>query len=243
LQQVIQKSVEACNKQVEKVPEKQKGAARMGIYYGKGMILKAMEEMEALPPELLSNSEVMKIRSLGLLETGRTEEAFDISGQLEGMGQQMPNLDWRGVRTICLLMIGDYDSAVHLWDEVSMQATKSGLVNLVIHLSPQFHSERNMNWPLTELQAAGNYYYSFTNQVSSLKLNAALTLIEQGSNRKAGEVLQEILDQNPEVPERGTIAYYLTMIQQKEVDPLPPSERIPVLFAPEPGEAGKLDKK
>ena len=55
--------------------------------------------------------------------------------------------------------------------------------------------------------------------------------------------LQEILDENPEVQERGTIAYYLTMIQQEEVDPLPPSERIPVLFAPEPGEAGKPDKK
>jgi len=186
---------------------------------------------------------VMKIRALGLLEVGRTEEAYDISGQLEGLGQQMPNLDWRGVRTICLLMNGEYNSAVHLWDEVSMEATRRGMANVLFHLSPKFPTERNMNWPLTELQEAGNYFLSFTNQVSSLKLNAALTLIEQGANRKAGEVLQEILDQNPEVPERGTIAYYLTMIQQKGVDPLPPSERIPVLFAPEPGEAGKPDKK
>ncbi|MCA9098666.1 MAG: hypothetical protein KDA36_09775, partial [Planctomycetaceae bacterium] len=180
LQEVIQKSVEACNKQVEKVPEKQKGAARMSIYYGKGMILRAMEEMEAFPPELLSNPEVMKIRSLGLLETGRTEEAFDISGQLEGLGQQIPNLDWRGVRTICLLMIGDYDSAVHLWEEVSMEATRNGLVNVVIHLTPKFRLERRSSWPLMELEAGWNYYHSYMSQISTLKLNAALTLIEQG---------------------------------------------------------------
>jgi hypothetical protein len=147
------------------------------------------------------------------------------------------------VRTICLLVNGEYDRAIQLWDEVTLEATRNGFAGLLVNLTPQFMSGRPMNWPLTELQAAGNYFYSFKDQVSSLKLNAALARIEAGSNRKAGETLQEILDQNPEASERRTIAYYLSMIQQVPVDPLPPSERVPVLFAPETKEAGREDGK
>ncbi len=230
-------------KAVEKVPEEQRSLSRFGLYYQRGLVLKALEEAENFPPSAMANPDVIKLQTMSLLEAGRTEEAYEKSGQLEGAAQQNPSIDWRGVRTICLLVNGEYDRAIQLWDEVTLEATRNGFAGLLVNLTPQFMSGRPMNWPLTELQAAGNYFYSFKDQVSSLKLNAALARIEAGSNRKAGETLQEILDQNPEASERRTIAYYLSMIQQVPVDPLPPSERVPVLFAPETKEAGREDGK
>lgn len=233
LQQGIREMEEECERLAEKVPQNQLGGFRMSFFYGRGLILKAMQELEMLPPEAMSNPEIMQIRALCLLEAGRTEEAYDLSGQLEGMGPQLAAQDWRGVRTISLLTNGEYDRAIQLWEEASMEATRNKLADVLFNLSPHFVTTRPLNWPVTETEKAWNYFNFFTNQISSIKLSTALTQIEEGENRKAGETLHEILDQNPETPERRTIAYYLTMIQQTPIDPLPPSERVPVLFAPE----------
>lgn len=236
MRETVEKISQECEKGVEKAPETQKNAARMVFYYQRGLILKALEQFATIDPGLLANPEISRMHALCLLEAGRTEEAYQVSGQLAVSGQPGQGGDWRGVRTLCLLTNGEYEEAIRLWEEVSLETTRGGFANLLVNLSPKHSPNVPTNWPLNELQAAVNYFYSFTDQVSALKLNAALAQLEVGQIKDAGETLQEILDQNPESLERGTIAYYLTMIRQTPVDPLPPSERIPVLFAPEPGD-------
>lgn len=88
------------------------------------------------------------LQALSLLEAGATEQAYEISGQLEGIAQQMPNLESHRLRTICLLTNAEYERAIQLWEESSQEATRNGLLKLLANLSPSHSPNSPLNWPV-----------------------------------------------------------------------------------------------
>ena len=67
----------------------------------------------------------------------------------------------------------------------------------------------------------------------------ATAQIEVGHNDKAIEILQNLLEISPDTPLRILVSQYLIALTGEAIDPIPPSDRIPVtaeMFAPDPAE-------
>jgi predicted TPR repeat methyltransferase len=58
--------------------------------------------------------------------------------------------------------------------------------------------------------------------------------VERGQLEDAAKNLRLVLELDPENAGRPLIAFYLRQLTGEEIDELPPSESVPILFADEP---------
>ncbi|MFO1023145.1 MAG: hypothetical protein U0903_21005 [Planctomycetales bacterium] len=199
-----------------------------------GCVLKAVELLKEDTRSVNSNPELMKIYGFWLLESGQTEQAYELSGQLQVMSEQSGYQDWRGLRTVCLLINGEYDRAIQIWTDLAQQVNRTGVNGVLATLNPKYNTEAVATWPLTQISASLNYFYLIRDQICALDLNVALASLEKGESESAGKLFAGILEKNPETADRGTIATYLTLITNKPIDPFPPPNASPSSSPPNP---------
>jgi tetratricopeptide (TPR) repeat protein len=167
-----------------------------------------------------------------LLEAGRVEEANSAAEQFAEPARQAGLRDWTNTVALTCLPDANYARAAELWRESVEQTEKLGISNLLLSLPPR---PSNTPWPLGTTQVAFDFFFSIPEAIAERKLDLAMLYLEEGFANTAEETFREALAANPETPGRILTVYYINELTgTNETDYLPPSERIPMQFAPEP---------
>ena len=202
--------------------------------YQNGCVLKALGILDEDPDAVAKNPAAQLLRAILLLEAGRSEQASEILGRLEGYGQEGGFSQWRVPAAMTSLAMARYDRAIDLWrDEIDssrMQSLSSALNTLPMVNPSRF-------WPIRQTSQTSNLLYRHPLQAVSRMLDVALCQLEAGRDADATKTFQRILGRYPETPARTLIAFYLYLLTDKIIDLNPPSNRIPItpdLFVPEP---------
>ncbi len=215
----------------------QRNLDRLGIAtfaYQQGCVLLALKLLEEDLAFVASNPFAQLLQARLLMEAGRSEDAFDVLGRLEGVAEGVGMVNWRTPAALVSLARADYSRAVTLWNEQA-GILEDQSVGLLLRTLPLAESPRG--WPLNQTRAATASLIQMPNQMAELRFHSALCHIEAGRLDEAAAVLRRILAENPETPLRCLVRFYLFQLTEELIDAYPPSDRIPVMpdmFAPEP---------
>lgn len=240
------KMMEALDAELANLTQQGAGPAQLALFafQQRGCVLKALEQLDR-NPEVLENMDVKRLRVLLLMESGRAEEAYIETGMLEEIARQGGNAQgWTELTALASLANADYLRAVQLWTDSADQIDRMSLQRLLAGIAPTPGNPQSPQppWPIPLTEAAAMYFAQRPQLVSSLRRQVALVELEAGGLEKAQRNFRALLKANPESPARPLAAVYLYQLTGEEIDPLPPSERIPILFEDEPG-AKKQDAK
>ena len=167
-----------------------------------------------------------------LIECGRVEEANSAAEQFAEPAGRAGLRDWANTVALACLPDANYVRASKLWRENIEETQQIGVNNLLLSVPPR---PSTTPWPLGTTQATFELFYSVPEMVAGRRLDLALVLLEEGLVQTAEDTFRDVLSANPETPGRMLTAYYINELTgTNDVDFLPPSERIPILFAPEP---------
>jgi tetratricopeptide (TPR) repeat protein len=206
---------------------------RVSYSLSRGCILKALEELDVQASTMSGNLQTEKLRLLLLLEAGRIDEAVDAAQRFSEAASRSRMPEWAHVVALASLTEGNYKQAIELWETDAEQISESGLYSALTNLPPKAYSAP---WPLGALQSGSDMLYTIPESVATRDMEIALVALESGQLALAEETLRRALATDPETASRPLAAYYLYELTGKtDVDLLPPSEQIPILFAPEPG--------
>jgi hypothetical protein len=102
------------------------------------------------------------------------------------------------------------------------------LQNLAPHAS-------NYPWPLSTSGSFFEALYQRPESIASLRMNVALTRLEEGQLEMARELFRSVLTTSPDTLNRPLVAFYLRQLSdgKEETDLWPPSDRVIELFEPE----------
>ncbi len=229
-------------------------AAQRGL---PGEALRILEQDQTVIAE---NPVVQLIYAELLLNVGRSEEALTL---LEGMGDMMrlavdrqPALAgrWRNLTGLASVAAGDYDRAQMLWRDEAELATLLRLRS-VLGTSPELGTafttstvplthgpaEATEFGPVYRTQVMADLMLTYPNQWAMAQLNRALCSFEQAKTDQGRELLQQILNSDPESEFRPAVAFYLNCATGIPVSLEGPSQQIPVwdgMFAPDTPEGG-----
>ena len=194
--------------------------------------IKVLEDDIALIP---NQPELQLFRAILLMETGRTEEAFDEISKLEGIAASVAlpeTLDWRSISAITNLAYGQYDRAVQLMTDQRRELEESRIQGLFqtmpFAMSPPQMPNSAQLWPVTQTALVMNSLYVLSGQTELLNINKARCLLEMGLLSESADLFRETVEQNPETPFRLLIAFYLNQISGEQIDLEPPSDWIPI---------------
>ncbi len=210
-------------------------------YLQQGCILRALRELDRGGPEIARDPRVEQGRIRLMLEAGQVEDAYNAAGRFAEIGEQAGLPDWADVVALASLPFADYNAATERWQTAANVAEKQALNGLLLSAAPH---NTNSAWPLSVTASATGYFYQAPEAISNLRLNVALTYLEEGQLQYAEEFFRDALASNPETASRPFIGYYLWELsgRKEEIDFLSPSNRVFELFAPEPGEEEKTDE-
>lgn len=199
-----------------------------------GCVLEALKELDAEASQTRNlPAELQRVRLL--IESGRLEDAQMAAELIVEPARAQPGLpDWESLVAVANLIDGDYERACEMWSEAAETLDRTAFTNSVQSLALK---SSGLPWPISAVQAAENYMYARPQAVSRVKLHAALVRVEEGLLYDAQRLFEESLAANPETPARRLIRDYLfELTDEVNIEPFPPSETVPGLFAPEPGE-------
>lgn len=235
----LRERVAEVDDKIAQVPDgEQARGQRVMLAVSGGCYLRALEELDREAARSANNLDVERLRVMLLLETGRVEEAHNIAEQFAEPARRNGMADWSRLVALTNLPEADYKRAIEVWNEDLRQTAKVALGSLLV-TSPPTPSANS--WPLTTLRSSYELFYAMPDALSSREIEIALLDLEQGQLGLAAEQFRSALKSNPETLSRYLAAYYLyELTGNEDVDPFPPSERIPALFAPEP-EADEAD--
>lgn len=245
-EEYFHKMMEALEIELAQLTQQGYGPAQLALfaYQQRGCVLKALEQLDR-NPEVLEQMDVKRLRVLLLIESGRAEEAYIETGMLEEVARQGGNAQgWTELTAIASLANADYLRAVQLWSDSADTIDRISLQRLLAGIAPSPANPQSPQppWPTTVTEAAAMYFTQRPQLVSSMRRQVAMVELEAGGLEKAQRNFRAMLQANPETPARPLAAFYLQQITGEEIDPLPPSERIPILFEEEP-DAKKPDTK
>ena len=186
-----------------------------------------------------------------LLRTnGRTEEARDallaLSTAMEGQPAAFSN-PWRGEAASASAAAGDYRGAMEFWRDQQHLMTRSRLKS-ALGMSPapgQVPSTSSIPFshgpaelqelrPILRSTIAGDILGNYPQQWTLAQLNRALCHLELGETGQSVELLQEILEVDPESTYRPIVAFYLATITGELVEIRTPSQTAEMSFPPPP---------
>ncbi len=148
--------------------------------------------------------------------------------------------EWAHVVALTNLTEANYKLAIDLLAEDAEQISQTGFGNALMSLIPKTNSQ---SWPIGAVLIASDFLYKVPESVAARDIETALVELEAGQLTAAEESFRRALATEPETVHRPLAAYYLYQLTGKDdVDLLPPSERIPILFAPEPGTEQEPEK-
>lgn len=224
-----------------------------------GEALRILEEDQTV---VAQNVPVQMLQAELLLDAGRIEEGLTILERLSEMMRQ-PSAGslgpaWRQNTALANIAAGNGERARELWGDDARAATRARLQSLLgfsplvgevpgLSSVPLTHAPRDISdaRPLTRAAVMGDVLLAYPPQWTLDQLCRALVLLDTGENEPATELLQQILDFDPESQYRPLIAFYLSTITGERVELAPPSEEIPIwegMFAPDeesgPDDAG-----
>jgi len=229
----IEDVVKQVDTEVNKLVQQGATAAQVAnLYFQRGCILKSLDQFR-MNPQLLEDPEQMAMYLRLLLEAGRAEEAYMVGAQLEAMSEQTGYQQWRGGRAMTHLANGDYGAAIQLWKEQAELVDTAAFARLLGGLPPRIHPSSEVQWPIGEILAAAQYVGQTARDVSNFLTTAGMIELEAGRREDSIATFRRALERDPETSDRPLVSYYLTMLTGEQIDPLPPSERIPILFEAE----------
>ncbi|MBS0262432.1 MAG: hypothetical protein JSS02_10820, partial [Planctomycetes bacterium] len=209
---------------------------RMQSYLQHDCLARGLAELEKDSKATAGNPQMEQMRIRLLLETGRVQEANLLANQFAAMAEMQGASSWAENIAVVLVAAGEYDNAVKYLNAGSNEYDKVGLGRLVLSLPPRT-VDPQAPWPFSITNAAATYFMQTPEQSASLKLNAALCMLESGRIKDALQAFHEVLEISPDTTSRPLVRFYIAELTSgKEiVDIVQPSNRIPELFAPEPG--------
>ena len=201
--------------------------------YQRGFVRKALQHLERNQETMEPSLDAKRLKVVLLMECGRAEDAYIEAGLLEELARRGGVQNWAELCAITSLANSDYARAIQFWSSEADQIEQSGLARLVLSALPRGGSVQPP-WPVGQTAAAFEYLFQRPSQVGFLRQQVALVEMEGGERQKAIRNFRDLLRTNPETPARPLAVHYMKQLTGEEIDPLPPSERIPVLFEPEP---------
>ena len=194
----------------------------------------ALRILEGDQTVVAQNVQAQLLQAELLLDAGRIEESLTMLERLSEMMRQ-PSAGqiatlWRQTTAQANIAAGNGQRARELWGDDVRTATNSRLQALLgfspaageapgISSVPLTHTFREMldARSLTRAAVMGDLLLAFPPQVTISQLSRALTLLELGENDLATELLQQILDADPESQFRPLIAFYLATATGRNV--------------------------
>jgi tetratricopeptide (TPR) repeat protein len=198
-------------------------------------LLKTLTEMDQAGAGLTGDLGIERLRIALLIETGRSEEAFEAASRFAAAAEQSQLPDWADVVALASLTYGDYEGAVGRWTSAADQTEMQSLQGLTRNLAP--HAS-NYPWPLSTTASLFEALYQRPESIASLRMNVALTRLEEGQLELARELFRSVLATSPDTLNRPLIAFYLHQLSdgKEEIEIWSPSDRVTELFEPEPDE-------
>ena len=199
-----------------------------------GCALHALEIIENNDNLIRGNPQLQQLHIQLLIEGGQPQRAAEAAAQLQGVVEQTSYHAWRNPVAFAYLGNADYESALQIWTKGADEIEKLRIGPVLSTLPLEGPAS---SWPLAHASAAVSSLFTLPHDQSEMLLYAALTRLETGENAEAEKQFRDTLASNPETPYRALIAAYLEALSGEKVDPLPPSEQIPVddsPFAAEP---------
>ncbi len=195
--------------------------------------LAALEQLEKSPEFVATNPNAKLFYLTMLLESGRIEDAYQTAMEIEyeqnATQNQLPN--WRSLVVAAYLANAEYEKAQELWKAEGQQIEMNGFRSALSTLPPRVIPNSPQPWPIPTINSAYQYFSSRDSRLTSLNLDIAYALLESGQCEAAGKQFQRTLEDSPDSSARHLIGFYLAQINQEMIDPVPPSDRVPVLFA------------
>jgi Tfp pilus assembly protein PilF len=249
----LQDTVQKAREEVE--IELLAGTSRLqavGLAVSSGLPGEALRVLEEDATFVAQNPRARLMQAQLLMEVGRGEEAWT---QLENMEtairQNEPGLvnDWINSTAVANLTAGNFQRAVELWNEQSVQATMTQL-RLALGLSAQPGKQPGLGMaplvyappfvqdlkPILQARLFGDLLLSYPTRWDNSQLQMALALLQQGRAPEATETLSAVLEYDPETELRPPIAFYVAMLTGEPQSFVPPSDQIPItgdMFAPD----------
>jgi len=202
-----------------------------------GEALRILEEDQTV---VASDRDAQLMYGTLLLSAGRLEEAYNAIGRLREpireTGRQGVSR-WRYLFGIVNAVSGDYRTAAEQWSAETRDLTDNQLRSVMgMSLAP---GTPDMNSapltsgpkelvdvrPMTRAAAIANLLTNYSEPWALAQYHEALILMEQGRCERAQELLQELLDTEPESSVRAGAAFYLTAMTGEAIDIVSPAQR------------------
>ena len=135
---------------------------------------------------------------------------------------------------------GEHENAIALCQRRLHDVERSS-ANALLGLSsfvqpiPGYLGERQI-WPSTLTAAATHTLYDLQVQTSQLRWTIAMAMVEAGLCADATNVLNDLLDSDPNTPYRPLVGVWLELLTGESVPELPASEVVPILIEDGPEE-------
>ena len=201
--------------------------------YQQGFVLHALRVLREDPLLMANQLPPQQLQALLLMEAGRVQESFDGYGRLEGVAEQYGLTGWRSPAALAALANGRYERAIELWTKEAEESRMRAMTTVLQTLPLAGPAG---NWPLHHTDVTADGLVTAPFQVADALLNVALCHLETGETKDAEAVLRRILEVAPSTSYRPLVRYYLAQFTGEFIDPLPPSQWIPVtpdMFAAE----------
>jgi len=192
----------------------------------------ALEQLEGNPEFVATNPMAKQLLITLLLEVGRIQDAYEAAVTMEyeqsQSSQQMPG--WRNVVIAAYLANAEYDRVSELWRAEAKDLEKANYIKLLNNLPPKVSMQARFPWPVTALSETYQFLNVNSQRHDMMELDLAFSMFESGDTEGATEVLRELLEKSPNSALRGIITFYLSQATGEFIDPVPPANRVPVLF-------------
>lgn len=236
MQEQLEKMVATVDEELQQIAERGASSLQLAQYAAeRGCILKALHHLTKDAEALKGSLEAQRMQVVFLLEAGQAEEADEAARMMEEPAKQAGLSKWREAVALASLANADYDRAIQLWNEAAAEMEQSAFTRILFAAPPRVSGgNQPLPWPLSITNSALDYLYLRPDGVAALKLSVALVQLERGQFDEAAKTFRTVLEIDPEISSRPLVAYYLQLLTGADIDFLPPSESIPILFEPEP---------
>lgn len=198
----------------------------------------ALEILEENSQDIPTSPQSDLLKGILLLETGQAEDAYNSLLKLEPMFSQFGIAEGFRFAAHAALGHADYNSAVEFKaEETNVRETLAAaqvlMPTMPFTVDPEIYTlGRFQNWTRWATQVQEETARNIWEQ--------AVFRIEQGNYSEAAELLQRAMEISPNASFRPMLFSYLSCVSEEELDPFPPTDRIPVtgdMFADDPQEA------
>ena len=234
----VEPQLEELNARIKQIREEQPEVSRLQlaqILHQQGFSLRALEILEEDRTYISQDMMVQLEYALLLAQCGRLEDAEEQFATLQQIDDDPRTAPWMLQASWVSMARGDYDQAIVMCRKrlksVEESSVRSTLATLPLVQPPAPLVMADIDWSLVRLQSGRHSMLELPEQTAMLRWTIITCYLESARNKEAENVLNELLDAHPETRLRPIAAKYLELISGKPVDVIPPSDRVPVLFA------------